>query len=188
MAAPFCGFRPARAARFPCENVPKPTSVTFSPFLSEPVMVSIIASTMLSAIALLPPAFLAMASTSSALFIFFPLLSNERLRRDTSATFLKTKIFRRGRRSIALRGYISPGTPATTLSLLLQKHYPLVLIAHNDVIVETLITGGPRRLLMNISKEHPVIRGNRRLSVSATHQSYPARRSLRGKAARNGAM
>src|SRR6056297_53747 len=72
MVAPVCGLRPSRPARAMTENVPKPTSATWSPFTSAFVMLSITASSARPASDLLMSASEAMASMSSDLFTMIP--------------------------------------------------------------------------------------------------------------------
>src|SRR5690606_3071079 len=69
IAAPVCGLRPVRAARLRTEKVPKPTSVTCSPFFRALVTALIMPSTARAAAALEISAALATASISSDLFI-----------------------------------------------------------------------------------------------------------------------
>ena len=67
--SPVLGLRPSRAALLDTPKVPKPTSGTLSPFLSAPVIASIVASIARVASALVNPAFYATASTNSTFFI-----------------------------------------------------------------------------------------------------------------------
>src|SRR5919108_799495 len=66
---PVWGFRPVLALRCTDEKVPKPTSVTFSPFLMASTTHSCIQFNAFSACPLVMLAVLAIAETSSALFI-----------------------------------------------------------------------------------------------------------------------
>jgi hypothetical protein len=69
MVAPVCGLRPLRAARFETENVPKPTSVTVSPFFKVDTTAPVNASKDSFACFLVMPASLAICSINSALLI-----------------------------------------------------------------------------------------------------------------------
>jgi hypothetical protein len=62
---PVCGLRPVLAFVCCTENVPKPVKVTFSPFLTDWVMVSKIASNVSFTSFWFLPVFLATASTNS---------------------------------------------------------------------------------------------------------------------------
>src|SRR5262249_59861899 len=72
MGAPVRGLRPCRALRLPTKNEPKPTSVTISPFFSEPLIELTVASNARPAAALEISACLAIASISSDLFTGAP--------------------------------------------------------------------------------------------------------------------
>src|ERR1700759_4541523 len=67
--SPVCGLRPVRALRLATENLPKPVRAISSPFLRVFSTVEMNASTDLRASALVRPLSLAMASTSSVLFM-----------------------------------------------------------------------------------------------------------------------
>ena len=69
-SSPVLGLRPMRAARLRTSNVPKPTSVSESPFFRVPEMMSISAPTARSASALVDSVLAARASTSYFLFMF----------------------------------------------------------------------------------------------------------------------
>src|SRR5690606_33470168 len=69
IVSPVFGLRPWRAARLRTWKVPKPTSVTVSPFLRVLVMTLTIASTALAASVLDSSAASATAATKSPLFI-----------------------------------------------------------------------------------------------------------------------
>jgi hypothetical protein len=61
---PVCGLRPTRAARLETLKVPKPMSVTTSPFLSALVIAASVASIARPASAFVEPAAFATASIS----------------------------------------------------------------------------------------------------------------------------
>src|SRR5678816_4414103 len=69
MAAPVWGLRAMRALRSAVLNVPKPTNVIESPFLSDLVMPSIIESTAAAAPAFDEPVSFAILAIKSCLFI-----------------------------------------------------------------------------------------------------------------------
>lgn len=71
ITAPVCGLRPLRAARSDTENVPKPTSVTLSPFFSDVITVLVNESSASLACDFVTPASFAILSINSALFILF---------------------------------------------------------------------------------------------------------------------
>src|SRR5450631_4129295 len=72
MTPPVRGLRPLRALRWETENVPKPTSVTRSPFLSASVTASIRVSMAAAALVLVMPVEAAIFSTRSPLFMMAP--------------------------------------------------------------------------------------------------------------------
>src|SRR5688572_19541463 len=76
IASPVAGLRPIRAERFVTEKVPKPGSVTLSPFFSVLEIASRVASRALPASALVKSDPLAMASIKSPLFIISLLMLN----------------------------------------------------------------------------------------------------------------
>jgi hypothetical protein len=69
MVFPVRGFLPVRAERINVEKEPKPINVTFSPFATDFVIVTVNASTIASAVFFVVPAFFAIASTKSTLFM-----------------------------------------------------------------------------------------------------------------------
>src|SRR5690606_5608835 len=68
IVAPVCGLRPSRAARSFTAKVPKPTSVTLSPFCNVLVTLAVKASRTRVAVLLVTSADAAIASINSALF------------------------------------------------------------------------------------------------------------------------
>src|SRR5262245_26496402 len=69
ISEPVCGFRPVLALRCTEEKVPKPTRVTFSPLRMASTTLVCMQFSALSACPLVIPASLAIADTSSALFM-----------------------------------------------------------------------------------------------------------------------
>src|SRR6185369_950175 len=76
ISLPVCGLRPVRALRVETSKLPKPTSVTLSPFLSASVTAEMNPPTAFSAEALVRAADLATASMSSALVMLALLLKS----------------------------------------------------------------------------------------------------------------
>src|SRR5919197_1429135 len=89
ISLPVCGFLPVRALRLETSNVPKPTSVTRSPFARAVLTEVMKAPTAFSAAAFVRFADLATLSTSSALVIWSPPLGNVSTTIDRNLRFAR---------------------------------------------------------------------------------------------------
>lgn len=101
ITSPVCGLRPLRAARLETEKVPKPTSVTLSPFFKVLVTASTKASMAVFACVFVMPDSSAICAINSALFIVIHL----KIVCDKFIRFLSAaKFFHRLQRLSTMRG------------------------------------------------------------------------------------